>query len=169
METIEAIFTRRSIRKYTKQKISDDKIETILRSAMQAPSARNQQIWRFIVIDNLSTLYDLSKSHRYWHMMDTATLGIAVCADLSNAKSMDYFEQDCSAATQNILLSAHALGLGAVWLGVHPSKERVNILRKILNIPSDIIPISLISLGVPNEEILPENRFDNNKVHYNEW
>lgn len=167
MDAIEAILTRRSIRRYTSKKVSAKVVEELLNAGMSAPSANNSQPWHFVVIDDRQILDRIPEFHAYSSMLYFAPLAIAVCGD--SKVSAAYWVQDCSAATQNILLAAHASGLGAVWLGVYPIKERVRELQKLLNLPEQIVPLSLISLGYPAASKAPENRFDAARVHHNKW
>ena len=136
---------------------------------MQAPSARNFQPWQFIVTTERNILDKIPKVHPYAEMMYQATLAILVCGDLNLEKSVEYCAVNCSAATQNILLAAHDCGLGAVWLGVYPREERIAGLKKLFNIPDDIIPISLIACGYPDEELEAEDRFKRERIHKNHW
>ena len=136
---------------------------------MQAPSARNFQPWQFIVTTERNILDKIPKVHPYAEMMYQATLAILVCGDLNLEKSVEYCAVNCSAATQNILLAAHDCGLGAVWLGVYPREERIAGLKKLFNIPDDIIPISLIACGYPDEEFESEDRFKRERIHKNHW
>ncbi len=112
METIEAIMTRRSVRKYTSQEVSEEQVEQLLRAGMQAPSANNGQPWHFVVIRDRAILDEIPKFHPYAQMLKSAPLAILVCADLAHTNSPDYWMVDCSAATENILLAAHVLGIG---------------------------------------------------------
>ena len=169
MDTLEAIFTRRSIRVYTSQTIPEDVIEHLLRAAMQAPSAGNQQAWQFVVITSRSQLNALAEVLPYGKMLTSAPLGIIVCGDLDKEKSKGYWVQDCSAATQNILLAAHGLGLGAVWLGVYPREQRVQDVRQTLGIPETVIPLCAIAVGYPAEEKPRTDRYDAGRVHYDRW
>jgi len=169
METLQAIKTRRSIRKFTSQKIPADKIEELLRAGMQAPSARNYQPWHFVISMKREILDHISNVHPYAEMMKQATLAILVCGDLTLEKSDEYNAVDCSAATQNILLAAHDLGLGAVWLGVYPRKERMENLIKLFKLPDHIVPISLIACGYPAETIPSEDRFKQDRIHVDKF
>jgi len=169
METLKAISTRHSIRKFTSQKVSEELIETILRAGMQAPSARNFQPWQFILTTDRKILDKIPKVHPYAEMMYQATLAILVCGDLNLEKSVEYCAVNCSAATQNMLLAAHDCGLGAVWLGIYPREERIIGLKNLFNIPDDIIPISLIACGYGDEELATEDRFKQNRIHKNKW
>ena len=163
------IFERRSIRKYSNLSISDSDIENLLRAAMAAPSAGNQQPWEFILIKDKNIMSDITKIHPYSQMLKEAQLAIVVCADLDKEKHGGYWVQDCSAATENILIEAQHLGLGSVWLGVYPREDRVTGLKEILNLPERVIPLSIISLGYPAEKKEPSNRFDKLRIHINEW
>jgi len=169
MEVLEAILTRRSIRQYTNQKISDELVKKLLEAAMQAPSARNYQPWQFVVVDDRVTLNQIPAFHPYAEMMEQAALAILICGDLKLEKMVEYIVQDCSAATQNLLLAAHAMGLGAVWLGVYPRERRSSGLKNLLNIPDHIVPVSLVALGYPTESKQPEYRFNEKRVHFNYW
>ena len=169
MDAIEAIMTRRSIRKYTRDAVSDELIKKLLEAAMSAPSAGNQQAWRFVVITERSILDEIPKYHPYSKMLKEAQLAILICGDLEIETRKGFWIQDCAAATENILISANALGLGAVWLGVYPREERVAGIKKVLGLPDHIIPVSLIPIGHPAESLSPSNRFDKSKVHYNGW
>ena len=169
MEAMDAILSRRSIRKYTEQAVSDEAVEELLKAAMSAPSAGNQQPWQFVVIRERDILDQIPKYHPYSAMLKEASVAILVCGDLKSEKHKGYWVQDCSAATQNLLVAAQAKGLGAVWLGVHPREDRVAGIRKLLGLPEQIVPLSLIPVGFKGEEKPPANRYDASKVHHNGW
>lgn len=169
MDLWEAILTRRSIRKFKSTPIPDELIEKILRAGMQAPSARNKQPWHFIVVKNREMLDKISVVHPYAYMLKEAPLGILICGDPKIEITIEYIVQDCSAATQNMLLAAHNFGLGAVWLGIYPREPRIKALRELLEIPDHIIPIAMIAVGYPDEKKLPENRFKPERIHYEKW
>ncbi len=169
MEVIEAILTRRSIRKYSREKITDNQIEIILKAAMYAPSAMNQQPWHFIVIDERKKLNLIMEVHPYAKMLKEAGLAILVCGDERLQLSKGYWVVDCGAATQNLLLAAHGIGLGAVWLGVRPREERKSGIRKIFHLPDHVQPFSLISIGYPAEEKPVPQRFKPERIHKNQW
>ena len=162
---LDVIFKRRSIRKYHDQPVSPEHIETLLRAAMAAPSASNKQPWHFVVIENRDMLNGFTEVHAYAKMLKEATLCIAVCGEKDKA----YWVQDCSAATQNILLAAAGLGLGSVWLGVHPNAEREAQVSEMLGISPQYAPLCLIAVGHPAEQKGPSERFDPEKVHYEKW
>jgi len=144
-------------------------VEKILRAAMSAPSARNEQPWHFVVIRERSTLLEIPKFHPYSAMLVEASLAILVCGDPTLEAHPGQWVEGCSAATQNILLAAHALGLGAVWLGVHPRPQRIEPMRKMLDIPEEVIPFALVSIGYPAEQKPRAERFKPERVHYERW
>ncbi|GAI64259.1 unnamed protein product [marine sediment metagenome] len=168
MDAMEAILTRRSIRKYTKQPVSDEVLKELVEAAMCAPSAGNQQPWCFVVIKDRKILNEIPKYHPYAQMLKEAPVAVFVCCDW-DSQLEGYGVQDCSAATQNMLLAAHAKGLGAVWLGIYPAEPRVTLTKKLLNLPERIIPISLISIGYPAEQRPRQDRYRADRVHYNQW
>ncbi len=164
-----AILERRSIRKYKDKKISDDIVEELLKAAMAAPSAANEQTWQFVVLRDKETMKKITKVHDYSKMLLEADVAIVVCGDKSKELVKDFWVQDCSAATENILIEAQDKGLGAVWLGVYPMKERVDGIKEILKLPEEIIPLSVISMGYPNENKKPSDRFNKERIHYDRW
>lgn len=169
METLEAIHTRRSIRKYTSQPVSEKIINELLAAAMMAPSAGNQQPWHFVVIRVRQTLDAIAKFHPHGKMLKDAPVAILVCGDPSLEAYRGRWVLDCSAATQNILLAAHAKGLGAVWVGIYPEASRIDGMRGLLTLPEHIIPLSLIPLGYPAEHVPQPDRFNASRIHYDQW
>jgi nitroreductase len=169
MDTIKAIMTRRSIRRFQERGIEEPAIETLLRAAMQAPSAHNHQPWHFIVITERRILSAIPKFHQYAKMLHQAQAAILVCGDVRIEESIEYANTDCSAATENLLLAAHELGLGAVWLGIYPREQRVEGMRHLLEIPPHIIPVALVALGYAGEDKKPADRFLPGRVHRNRW
>ncbi len=165
------IFGRRSIRVYSPGEISDDHIHKILEAAMAAPSAMTKDPWRFVVVRNKPTLSNLATILPGGKMLATATLAIAVCGDLDAAfeQHISYLLQDCSASIQNLLLAAHALGLGACWVGVHPLEEAVRQLRQVFALPSHFVPVAVISLGLPGEDPGPRTRYNPQYVRAESW
>ena len=166
-DLIQTIFARRSIRKYTLEPVSEGDIQTLLESAMAAPSASNRKPWQYVVVTERETIDALAEAHPHGKMLFDAPLCISVCGDLTEMER--YWVQDCSAATENLLLAATALGLGAVWLGVYPREERVQAVRPILALPDHITPLNLISIGHPAEEKEPRTQFDDARVHRERW
>jgi len=169
MKALKAILSRRSIRQYTAQAISNEMVTELLKAAMAAPSAGNQQPWQFIVVDDRQILDAIPEIHPYSQMLKQAPLAVLVCGDESAPKYPGYWVQDCSAATQNLLLAAHAKRLGAVWLGVYPREERVLEFRKLFGLPEHITPLALISIGHPAEKKPPAERYDPSRVRRNRW
>ncbi len=163
------IFERRSIRKYTGKEVSDESIKELLKAAMSAPSAGNQQPWDFIVVKDRAVLNEIPKVHQYAQMLKEAPVAIVVCGVLEREKHAGYWMQDCAAAIENILIEAQFLGLGAVWLGVYPREDRVAGLTKLLEIPENVIPIAVISIGYPAESKEASQRYDEKKIHQDKW
>jgi nitroreductase len=169
MDTLEAIHTRRSVRAYQDKPVPDELITKVLAAAMAAPSARNQQPWEFVVITDKSILESLPSINPFTQMALEAPLAILVCGNLKVESSPGYWVVDCSAATQNILLCAHALGLGAVWTGTYPNEERMDGYTELLGLPEHILPHSLVVIGYPIEIPPPEDRFKPERIHHNGW
>lgn len=172
VNTMNAIINRRSHRRYTSQTISPDRIETLLRGAMAAPSGANDQPWHFVVVDSKRLLVSLSKAQPYGAPLASAALGIVVCGDPTLKKFPDYREfwvQDCAAATENLLLTAEDLGIGGVWLGLYPMRDWVATVRSLLGVPEPVIPFAMLSLGYPAEKMPPANRFHPERIHTNGW
>jgi nitroreductase len=169
MDTIDAILTRRSIRKYKKKTISNEILQNLVRAACQAPSAGNQQPWHFIILDDRKILNVIDTFHPSAKILKEADKAILVCGDLDLEKFKGYWMIDCAAAAENILLAAHSQGLGACWLGIYPREGRVAGMRKLLRLPTHIIPFALISLGYPAEIKTAEDRYNKTRIHQNKW
>lgn len=165
------IFARRSIRHYTGQPVTDDQLQDVLEAAMAAPSAVAKDPWHFIVVRDPEMLQKIADGLPHGKFVTQAGLCIVVCGDLDKAhgNELSYLIQDCSAAIENILLAAAALGLGACWLGVHPREDRVKHLRALLHLPDHIIPLSGIAVGHPAESKPPRTRFRQEAVHFETW
>ena len=166
-DLIQTILSRRSIRKYADRPVSEVDIQTLLEAAMAAPSASNQKPWHFIVVDEREALKQLGEAHPYAKMLFEAPLCVAVCGDASISKH--YWPQDCSAATQNMLLAAHSAGLGAVWLGIHPEEDRIVKMRQLLGMPETLAPFCVVAVGWPAEEPGPADRYDPARARRNRW
>ena len=169
MEAIKALLTRRSIRKYTEGTIPKDTIKELLNAGMHAPTARNYQPWHFVVVDDRDTIDQLAEAHPHAKMLKQASLAILVCGDKNIQEEQAYIMQDCSAATQNIMLAAHAHGLGSVWLGMYPREDRIREVSRVLNIPDHILPAALISIGYPDEIKDAPDRYKEERVHWNKF
>ena len=169
MDPLETIATRRSIRRYTPEGVSDSDVTTILDAAMASPSAGNEAPWHFIVLRERGSMESIMRVHPYSRMLIHAPVAIIVCADLSLERHEGFWVQDCSAATMSMLLAAHALGLGAVWLGVHPDAGREAGVREAFELPEGIVPLSIVSIGHPDETKPPSERYDEGRVHQEKW
>lgn len=169
IKAIDAILTRRSIRKFTEKPLDKTAVELLLKAAMSAPSAHNQQPWEFVVIDDRKTLDAVPSFHPYSKMLLQAQAAILVCGKTRDLPASGFWPQDCAAATQNILVAANALGIGSVWLGVYPHDELMKRSRELFNIPEDVDPFSFVALGHPGEAKEPSDRFDQGRIHHNRW
>ncbi len=168
-ETIESILSRKSVRDFTSQLISEDTIEILLKSAMSAPTAVNKQPWKFVVVTNRLKLDELSDSLPYAKMIKKAPLAIIVCGNVERfleGDAREYWVQDCSAATENLLLAAHSLGLGAVWTGAYPNIDRVEVIRKVLGLDSRLIPLCAVPIGYPAENPDVKNKWNKENIIY---
>ena len=169
-EAIKNIMTRTSVRQFTDQAVSKADIETLLRAGMAAPTAVNKQPWHFVAVTDKAKLKELSGGRG--RMLEQCALAIVVCGDMTKAlpgKGQAYWIQDCSAATENILLAAHALGLGAVWTGVYPMDERVASVSAAVKLPETIVPLCVIVIGHPAEQPAPKDKWKPENVSYNEF
>lgn len=169
-KAIETLMTRTSIRSFTGRPVSADTIEMLLRAGMAAPTAVNKQPWHFVVINDRAKLAELGGNGRQSQMWQESTLAIAVCGNMEKAlegPAQAFWIQDCSAATENILLAAHALGLGAVWTGCYPMEERMANVSQVLNLPETVIPLCVIVMGYPNENPDPKDKWKPENVTYN--
>lgn len=168
---IENIMTRTSIRQFTDQPVSKDTLDLIVKAGMAAPSAMNAQPWAFVVVTDKAVLDSLNSVHPYANLK-TATAAVIVCGDLNKTiegAGREYWVQDCSAATENILLAAHAYGLGAVWCGVYPIEERMKPVKEVLDMPENILPLNIITMGYPAESPAPKDKFKPENIHYQSW
>ncbi len=169
MNALDAIFSRRSIRQYTAKPVPHDMVADIVRAAMYAPSAGNERPWHFIILTDRALLDEIPKFHPYAAMLRHASTAVLICGGITLEQHTGCWMLDCAAATQTMLLAAHAKGLGAVWCGVYPLQDRVEHLRALLHLPKQIVPFSLIPLGFPAEEKMPADRFDASRIHDNRW
>jgi len=169
MEIFETILNRRSIRKYTQQKVSDAQLEELTKFGMYAPSAVNKQPWHFIIFRNDNTINKLTEVHPNASMLNDASAGILICFDEKLQHDEGYGPIDCSAATQNMLLAAHGMELGACWIGIYPRQNRIDTLQKAFNLPEHVIPFAVISVGYPDQKRNKPERFDKERIHYESW
>lgn len=169
MDVLDAIFTRRSIRKFTGEQVDMDDLKTILKAGFSAPSAHNFRPWHFVVVREKSSLEAIAEFHPYGKMLPKAGCGIIVCGDSERQKSEGFLISDCSAAIQNMLLAAHGLGLGAVWCGLHPVPQLTGSMAELLKLPSTVIPVGIIALGHKSEDREAPDRYEESKVHFDQW
>ena len=169
MEAFECIMTRRSVRKYTNDTVPEEMLLKLLEAGANAPSAANQQPWHFITVTDKNMLQTVADGLPYGKMLPQAACAIIVCMKEDAEPYPQLAAQDCSAATQNILLAAHALGLGGVWIATHPQKEREDHLREIMGIPDNIIPFSVVSIGVPATVGASAIRLTSEMIHKERW
>lgn len=169
MNTMQAITRRRSIRRFTSQPLTQEQLETLLKAAMLAPTARNCQKWDFVVVRDRAVLNKLMKVHPYAQMLSSADCAIIVCGNTAREMAPGYWPGDCGAATQNLLLAATDMGIGSVWLGVYPTPERMQAVAEVLGLPEQVHPFNIIALGYPDEQKAEVDRFDPAKVHYEKW
>ncbi len=172
MNILKSILDRRSIRRYTKAPVSREILSQLAKAGMAAPTSRDTRHFRFIIVDDPTLIDQLGTGLPYSKMLLTARHAIVVASDLStayDAGSSDYWIQDCSAAAENILIAAKALGLGSCWTAAHPRPERVALVKKILALPEHISPLCVIAIGVPAGEDKPRDKYNAAHVHFNKW
>jgi len=169
MELFDAILMRRSIRKFTSQKIEPDLVDKIIKAGMYAPSAVNKQPWHFIVFFDRKTMTEIMNVHQSSTMLAEAQTAILVCYDVNLQHDEGYGPVDCSNATQNMLLAAHALGLGACWVGIYPRIKRMEALHSIFELPLNVKAFSVIALGYPAEKKPMAERYKPERIHFEKW
>ena len=166
MDALFTMLSRRSVRSYQPGEITQEQIDNLLKAAMAAPSAGNSQPWHFVVVNEREKLTQISVIHPHAKMADQAKLAIMVCADPTLEKYTDFWPQDCAAAVQNILLAAHAQGLGAVWTGIYPAINP-KVFREMFELPQNIEPFALVVVGNSSKEPQEVKRYLANRVHLN--
>ena len=170
-DAISVIHNRKSVRSFTGQSVSKDALDKIIRAGMAAPTAMNKQPWAFVVVTDRKTLDALAAGLPYAKMLDKAGAAIIVCAipEKANGKSPELAVIDGACASENILLAAEALGLGAVWTAAYPYKDRMDVARKALNIPQDIIPLNVIPVGHPTGTDKAKDKYKPENIHWEKW
>jgi nitroreductase len=168
-EGLRAILARRSIREYTNQPVTSAQIEQLLRAAVSAPSAGNEQPWKFIVMEDRETMNRAAGTDPGLQMLRQAAAAILVCGEPRLAKYKGFWPQDCAAATQNIVIASQMLGLGSAWMGLYPIRYRIWRIRKITRLPWRIVPFAVVSIGYAAQPKPPADRFDPRRVHLNHW
>lgn len=167
------ILQRKSVRSYTNQPVEREKLDTLVRAAMAAPTGKDMRPWKFVVLDDHQALQHLAQQMPRAKMLTEAQAAIVVCGDMSvvdkEGKPSTNWTFDCSAATENLLLQAEAMGLGAVWIGVYPYDERVAAVKTALDLPSHITPLNVVAIGYPKGNPQPKDKFTKENIHYNGW
>lgn len=163
------LYTRRSIRKYAEKKVPEAAIREMIKAAMYAPSAVNRQPWHFIVVSDRDLLNRIMEIHPHASFLATASHAILVCGDEQLQHDEGYYVVDCGAATQNLLLAAHMLGIGSCWIGVHPREERKKRFSELFGLPAHVHPYALVALGYPQEQKTTPERYRPERIHYNAW
>ncbi len=171
---LECIMTRASVRSYTDRQVDDSTINKILRAGMAAPTAANQQPWHFVVVTDQQLKDSITASFEYTKMVEHCSFAVIVCGDMDNLFEGDipaggFWVEDCSAASENMLLAAHALGVGGVWCGIYPLKDREETLRSILNLPANLTPLNVMAFGYPSGAVTPKDKWNPSKIHYNAY
>lgn len=171
---LECIMTRASVRKYKPETVNDSIITDVLKAGMAAPTAANQQAWHFVVITNQTLKDSISDAFQWTKMVKDCAFAVVVCGDMSRLFDGDreeggFWTLDCSAASENMLLAAHALGLGGVWCGIYPEEDRMSRLSEILNLPDNLRPLNILSFGYPETSVVPKQKWNPRKVSYNRF
>jgi len=170
MDTLEAIHTRRSVRQFTDEPVTDEQVDVLLRAAMAAPSAHNQQPWRFVVVRDPETLARLAAATKYAAPIGRAQLGIVIVADTNSSKlAEDLWVIDCSLAGENMMLAARAEGLGSVWLASWPYEGYMAAIAQIIHAPEGVVPVGMFAVGVPASPGPVVDRFHPEWVHQERW
>jgi len=169
MDCMKAILTRRSVRRFGPGPVDPEALRALLEAAMHAPSAGNQQPWRFVVIRERATLEAIAAGHPYAIATQSCALAVLVCAATGELRHPDFWPQDCSAATENLLVAAQSLGLGSVWMGLYPRRERMELLSRLAHLPEGLEPFALVALGHPLEHSEPPDRYHAEWIHGEHW
>lgn len=166
-QTLETIFNRKSVRKYTERPVEKEKLETLVRAGMAAPSSRDRRPLEFVIVTDRDLLDKMGDGLPLARMLKETKQAIIVCGD--TVKSENAWQLDCSAAAQNILLAAESMGLGAVWTAAYPYPERMKIIQNALQLPEHILPLTVIPLGYPTGIEKPKDKYNKKQIHYNGW
>lgn len=168
-DALTVIHSRKSVRKYLDTPVTKKQIETLLRAGMASPTAADKRPWAFVAITDRAVLDTLWYASPNTKMLRQARAAIVVCGDTRKGLRSDVWVQDCSAASENILLAAEAIGLGAVWCGIYLNPEPTAYVKKVLNLPVEVIPLNIISIGYPTGAEKPKDKWDPSNVHWNGW
>ncbi len=166
-QTLQTIFNRKSVRKYTERPVEKEKLEMLVRAGMAAPSSRDRRPWEFIIVTDRNVLDTMGDGLPLARMLKDTKQAIIVCGD--TVKSSNAWQLDCSAAAQNILLAAESMGLGAVWTAAYPYPDRMKVVRETLRLPEHVVPLTVIPIGYPTGVEKPKDKFNRKQMHYNGW
>ena len=168
---LDPLFARRSVRQFQPRPVPANLIQDVLEAAMAAPSANAKDPWEIIVVQEPATLAKIAAGLPYGRMLAKAAVGFIVCGDLrrANGQQLSYLLQDCSACIENLLVALSLLGLGGVWLGVHPREDRLEHVRRLFQLPDGIVPVGVVAAGDPAETPPPRTRFASERVHRETW
>ena len=169
MNVLEAINSRRSIRKFTGEPLDEQDLKNIIKAGFQAPSAHGLEPREFVVVRDAKIIEKIVQFHGYAKMLPQAGCGIVVCGDKTKQNVFGFLISDCSASVQNMLLAAHGLGLGAVWCGLYPREHLIEGMTDVLNLPEHIIPVGMVVVGIKDEKKSAINRYNEDKIHYDRW
>lgn len=167
--TIDTIYDRRSVRKYTDKEVNPDLVDEVLRAAMFAPSGCNKQPWHFVVFNEKEIITEIKNMHPYASALATAPVCIMVCGDTEKEMASGFYQVDCSAAIENMILAAKALGLDTCWMGIYPWEDVMAAFTKKFKLPENVKPFALISLGYSDVKQERPRRYDSSRIHYNKW
>lgn len=165
-DVLENIFARKSVRKYLAKPVEKEKTDLLLKAGMAAPTGKDTRPWEFVVVTDRAILDSMAAALPYARMLKEAPMAIVVCGDTTKSS---YWYLDCSAATENILLAAEALGLGAVWTATYPYEDRMAVVKEETGLPDHILSLCVIPVGYPAIPHSPKNKWNESKVHYNRW
>jgi nitroreductase len=168
-DTLTVIHRRKSVRKYLDKPVTKEQLTVLMKAGMAAPTAADKRPWAFVAVTDRALLDSLSECSPTGKMLKQAAAAIVVCGDTKRALNSEVWVQDCSAASENILLAAEATRLGAVWIGIYPEYFKYNHVRRVLNIPMEVIPLNIISIGWPTGEEKPKEKFDPSNIHWQTW
>lgn len=170
-ETLKTIHQRKSVRNYIEKEVTKEQLETIIKAAMAAPTAINAQPWQFLVITDKALKAKYAEGNRQADMINKCSALVVVCGDktIGNERSWSYWDQDCSAATENLLLAAESLGLGAVWTGIYPGEERIKTVKERFELPENVVPLCVILVGYPDGTDQPKDKWKPERIHWNKY
>ena len=170
-ETLKTIHQRKSVRNFTDQEVSKEQLETIVKAAMAAPTAINAQPWQFLVVTDKTLKAKYAEGNRQAEMINKCSALVVICGDktIGNDRSWAYWDQDCSAATENLLLAVESLGLGAVWTGVYPGEERIKLVKERFELPENVIPLCVVLVGYPAGTDQPKDKWKPERLHWNKY